>query len=173
LIILLAGRGSGGNVYKAAYRGLSVAVKELENDTVNNAHFLSELYRETQVVYSLYHPNIVAVFGCTQELGLGLSLSPSLVMELLPRSLHTALHASNEPLSIDDKTRICFQVTDALNYLHTRRKPIVHGDLKPRNIMLDHSNIPKIIDFGLSTMHRTSSSSHSLGTYYSYFRYDG
>lgn len=42
-------------------------------------------------------------------------------------------------------------------YLHTRTPPFVHGDIKPTNIVIDDSGIPKLCDFGLSRIFREAS----------------
>lgn len=50
-------------------------------------------------------------------------------------------------------------------YLHTRTPPIVHGDIKPANILIDGSGTPKLCDFGLSKIfHEDSDASTGLTT---------
>ncbi|EPQ57112.1 kinase-like protein, partial [Gloeophyllum trabeum ATCC 11539] len=43
------------------------------------------------------------------------------------------------------------QIADALCYLHAHKPPMVHADLHPRNILIDHKHEPRLTDFGLST----------------------
>lgn len=41
------------------------------------------------------------------------------------------------------------QIMHGLHYLHTLDKPLVHGNLKPSNILIDGNGIPRLADFGL------------------------
>ena len=50
------------------------------------------------------------------------------------------------------RTKIIYatQLALGMNYLHTCKPPIIHRDLKPANLLIDHSGVLKISDFGLS-----------------------
>ena len=42
------------------------------------------------------------------------------------------------------------QLAQGMNYLHTCKPPVIHRDLKPANLLIDHSGVLKISDFGLA-----------------------
>lgn len=92
------------------------------------------------------HPNLVTLIGaCREALGL--------VYEYLPNgSLEDRLACTNDtpPLTWQVRTRIICEMCSALIFLHSNRPhPVVHGDLKPGNILLDANLVSKLGDFGI------------------------
>jgi serine/threonine protein kinase len=79
--------------------------------------------------------------------------TPALIYEYLPNgSLEDRLMCKNNtpPLSWQARVRIAYEICSALSFLHcSKPHGIVHGDLKPDNILLDSNSISKISDFGL------------------------
>ncbi len=73
---------------------------------------------------------------------------PSIVMEPMKQSLYDALNSQVNPLSISQKIQIAYEIACALYILHAQN--IMHGDLKPLNILLDENNHAKLCDFGSS-----------------------
>jgi serine/threonine protein kinase len=66
-------------------------------------------------------------------------------------SLFKILHKNKEgPLSMERKIRIALDTAKGIHYLHTCRPPIIHGDLKSPNLLLDRNDVVKVCDFGLS-----------------------
>ena len=53
-------------------------------------------------------------------------------------------------------------IVEGMKYLHMLRKRVVHNDLKPANVLLDHKGVPKICDFGMSKMKNSSRASSSV-----------
>ncbi|KAJ3693739.1 hypothetical protein LUZ60_009219 [Juncus effusus] len=92
------------------------------------------------------HPNLVTFIGACSE-------PPALVYEFLSRgNLRNYLnHAGNTmPLSWQIRTRIIGEVCVGLIFLHSNKpNPIIHGDLRPDNILLDANFTCKLSDFGL------------------------
>ncbi|XP_065871495.1 serine/threonine-protein kinase-like protein CCR2 [Euphorbia lathyris] len=140
------GRGSFGFVYKAVLSdGRQVAVKRANAATIihtNSREFEAEL----DTLCSIRHINIVNLLGYCEEMGERL-----LVYELMPHgSLHDHLHGELSPLDWSMRLKISLQAAKGLEYLHTVVKPpIVHGDLKTSNILLDSEWGGRIADFGL------------------------
>jgi len=67
-------------------------------------------------------------------------------------SLHNLIHESNEILEEKKIISILKQIVHGLIYLHSSSPPIIHGDLKPTNIIFDNENNVKLMDFGFSTI---------------------
>ncbi len=143
---VLAKIGEGGlaEVYRAqdVALGRLVAVKALRCEYVLDPAFLGRFHREAQSAAGLTHPNIVAVydFGQDQE-------RPYIVMEYVPgRDLSALLQKG--PVSIKRAVDICVQVCAGVGYAH--KSGLVHGDLKPGNILVAPDRRVKVVDFGLA-----------------------
>jgi serine/threonine protein kinase len=93
------------------------------------------------------HPNLVTLIGVCREV-------KALVFEFLSnRSLEDCLQCKHqtEPLSWRMRIRIAADICTGLIFLHSNKpKGIVHGDLKPDNVLLDTSFVCKLTDFGIS-----------------------
>ncbi|CAM0145632.1 unnamed protein product [Urochloa decumbens] len=138
------GEGGFGEVYKGLLGDEPVAVKKPKN--VNLAdQFTNEVIIQSRVM----HKNIVKLVGCCLEVDI-----PILVYEYVPKgSLDDILHDSREPLDLDQRLDIAAQSARGLAYLHSDTiTTILHGDIKPANILLNDDLVPKISDFGISRM---------------------
>src|SRR5258706_3849479 len=124
-----------GEVYRARDSKLNrdVAIKVLPAAFANDAERLGRFQREAQVLASLNHPNIAAIYGVEER---------ALVMELVEGE---PLHG---PLPIPEALGLARQLADALEYAH--EKGIVHRDLKPANIKVTPEGKLKVLDFGLA-----------------------
>jgi len=152
------GTGTFGEVYVATLRAQEIAVKELKHEAIKS---VNELLSEANILKRMKHPNIVNLYGvCTDIAKNSKNIFERenfycLVMEYASKgSLHNIIHESNEVL---DETRIISilkQIALGLDYLHSSSPPIIHGDLKPTNILFDIENNVKLTDFGFSTIKR-------------------
>ncbi|KAF6987279.1 hypothetical protein CFC21_004936 [Triticum aestivum] len=79
-----------------------------------------------------------------------------LVYEFLPKgNLDGILHNNNKAatLNLDVRLSIAASAADGLAYMHSQTSTkILHGDVKPANILLDDNFMPKISDFGISRL---------------------
>ncbi|CAH1721638.1 serine/threonine-protein kinase fused isoform X2 [Aphis gossypii] len=133
------GEGSFGKVFKALHTKTNTIVAF---KFIFKLDKLKTLQQEVEIQQKLHHPNIVKMiesFG--NENGI------ALVMEFVPRSLKEIIET--EGILSEERTQgiICHLVS-ALHYLH--KKNILHRDLKPPNILLDHNDVAKLCDFGLA-----------------------
>jgi Tol biopolymer transport system component len=134
------GEGGMGEVYRARDTRLQrdVAIKVLPELFASDPDRLARLTREAQVLASLNHPNIAAIYGIEGH---------ALVMELVEGEDLSARIARG-PLPIPEALAIARQIADALEAAHERG--IVHRDLKPANIKISPDDGVKVLDFGLA-----------------------
>jgi serine/threonine protein kinase len=109
-----------------------------------------EFVREMRVLSLLRHPSITTVMGAV----ITRTHKPMLVMEYMDYgSLHDLLRNDTMYLSGEIIQQITRSIGQGLRYLHSSKPPILHGDLKGRNILIDSRFRAKLCDFGLSTKH--------------------
>ncbi|EMS63410.1 Wall-associated receptor kinase 1 [Triticum urartu] len=141
------GNGGFGAVYKGILGDELVAIKKtISGSLLENEQFANEVIIQSQVI----HKNIVRLIGCCLEVD-----TPLLVYEFLSNgSLHDILHGNdNKPLNLDTRLRIAAESADGLAYMHSKTNTkILHGDVKPANILLDDRFVAKIADFGISRL---------------------
>jgi serine/threonine protein kinase len=108
------------------------------------------------------------MFGGSLVFDASLERYPCIVMELLELDLAKVLWPANGVCTLDDgkKVSIGAQLADACAYLGVRM--IVHGDMKPENILMTPDMRPKLCDFGFArevqhSLRVMSSSLSSLG----------
>jgi eukaryotic-like serine/threonine-protein kinase len=138
------GAGGMGEVYRATDTKLKrqVAIKILPGTVASDADRLARFRREAEVLASLNHPNIAAIFGFEDASGVH-----ALVLELVEgRTLDEVL--ATRALPLDDALKIARQIGEALEAAHERG--IVHRDLKPANIKVRDDGTVKVLDFGLA-----------------------
>ncbi|KAK9279071.1 hypothetical protein L1049_012746 [Liquidambar formosana] len=137
------GQGGYGCVYKGEMMDKTVAIKKLHP---HNMQGQSEFQQEVQVLGKLQHPHLVTLLGACPE-------ACSLVYEYLPNgSLQDRLFRKSNisPLAWKIRARIIAEISSALLFLHSSKpEKVVHGDLKPQNILLDSDLRSKICDFGI------------------------
>jgi serine/threonine-protein kinase len=135
------GAGSYATVYRARDNelGREVAIKQIHEQYLQDPKLLDRYWTEAQLLASLQHPNIVTIFDIVRDRGW-------LVMELMQANLRDRLQGRQMDLkSLKTTLAHCLR---ALKYLHSRG--VLHGDLKPSNLMIDHRKRVKLGDFGLA-----------------------
>jgi len=148
----LLGSGGMGTVFKALdlYRcdlpadNRHVAIKFL-NATVNRPRILSKLRREFHCAQALAHRNIVKVYELDRDGDLEFFTMEYLEGEALSSTLQRS-----RPFAISSSYawEIVLGIGEGLVHAHSRN--VVHGDLKPQNIMITNSGELRILDFGAS-----------------------
>jgi serine/threonine protein kinase len=127
--------------------GRPVAVKVLSAES--SAQGRKEFEAEVRIISRLKHRNLVQLLGwCDSRKGL------LLVYELVAKSsLDKHLYSSDRFLAWPERYNIILGLGSALRYLHGEwEQRVVHGDIKPSNIMLDSLLGTKLGDFGLARL---------------------
>ena len=101
--------------------------------------------REINILSTLKHPSIVQFLGVYF---MDKSHTPILVMEMMWKNLYDLLKEQPYQLFLLSKAHILYDVACGLQYLHSQKKPVVHRDLCPSNILLNENFIAKIADLG-------------------------
>ena len=138
------GSGGMGEVYRATDTNLkrAVAIKVLPESVATDRDRLARFQREAEVLASLNHPNVAAIYGLERSDGV-----TALVMELVEgRTL--ADRIAQGPISVEEALPIAKQIAEALEAAH--EQGIIHRDLKPANIKVRPDGAVKVLDFGLA-----------------------
>jgi serine/threonine protein kinase len=138
------GEGGMGQVYRATDTKLKrqVAIKILPPSLAADRDRLVRFQREAEVLASLNHPNIAAIYGLEESEGI-----TALVMELVEGD-DLSQRLARGAIPIDEALPIAKQIAEALEAAHDQG--IVHRDLKPANIKLRTDGAVKVLDFGLA-----------------------
>ena len=148
------GRGGMGQVVEAAdpQMGRRVAIKIIRSPAPDDAEGLAgfrRFRREAQMAGALSHDHVVRVFDFGED--------PSaawMVMEIVEGGTLRELISAAEPLALAQTIRLMVQILDGLAHCHDQG--IVHGDLKPANVMLTERSAAgevKLADFGIAQRH--------------------
>lgn len=113
------------------------------------------LHREAAALARLRHENVAAVFAAGVEEGVG----PWIAIEYVEGAELTAW-ADEAQLGLRDRMRLLMRVGRGLEHAH--QKGVIHCDLKPSNVLVDHRGEPRILDFGLARLLDDEASVHSL-----------
>ncbi len=145
-IVAPLGAGGMGEVYRARDSQLSrdVALKILPEAALSDPDRLARFRREAQVLASLNHPNIGAIYGFVESEG-----RQALVLELVDGQT-IAERVRQGPVPIDEALGIARQIAEALEA--AREQGVIHRDLKPDNIKLRPNGTVKVLDFGLAKL---------------------
>jgi serine/threonine protein kinase len=147
------GAGGMGEVYRARDTRLKrdVAIKILPAAFAGDPDRIARLEREAEVLATLNHPNIAAVYGFEDT-----PVATGIVLELVEGPT-LADRIVQGRLAVDESLAIAKQIADALDAAH--EKGVIHRDLKPANIKVTTGGKVKVLDFGLAKMAESSAGS--------------
>jgi serine/threonine protein kinase len=150
-IVARLGRGGMAEVYKAYQPGLDryVGIKVLHGHLLEDQDFINRFEREALETGKLRHPNIVQVLDFDREnevyyMAMEFIDGPTLKDELKARK------AANQPFTLQETARIFMALCSAIDYAHTRPRPMVHRDIKPANVMINQEGNVVLTDFGIA-----------------------
>jgi len=145
-----------GVVYRARDLKLKreVAIKILPDEFSRDADRISRFQREAEVLASLNHPNIAAIYDLQEANG-----SRFLVLELVEGET-LAERIKRGRIPVDESLNIAKNICEALEAAH--EKGVVHRDLKPANVKITPDGKVKVLDFGLAKVFETEASKGNL-----------
>ncbi|XP_072967992.1 U-box domain-containing protein 33-like [Typha angustifolia] len=162
---LKIGEGGYGSVYKGLLGHRTVAIKLLNPQGMQGK---TEFHKEMDVLSKVRHPNLVTLIGACPE-------AWALVYEFLPNgSLEDRLACKDNtpPLTWQARFRIAAEICSALIFLHSNKPlTVIHGDLKPANILLDANFVSRVGDFGICRLLESNANTilfrctHPMGTF--------
>ncbi len=140
------------SIYRATQlsvnRGVALKIFHVDDSEPRREKFLRSFMRDAQVIATLEHIRIVPVY----DYGLVGEAEAYVVMRLLRGSL--AEQIKNAPLPYADAIDIFLQVAAGLAYAHSRG--VLHGDLKPDNILVDEFGNAYLSDFGIGHLEQVA-----------------
>ncbi len=144
------GEGSQGTVYLCTDPELQryVAIKLLEKKKGLLSSDVNEFLSEARSISHIQHPNLVSIFDVGKQ-----DNKPYLVFEYAKGELLSE-RIRKEQLNLNVALDIATGILSGVAQVH--KDGIVHRDLKPANIMLNSDNTPKIMDFGIARILRSS-----------------
>ncbi|HOX39947.1 MAG TPA: bifunctional serine/threonine-protein kinase/formylglycine-generating enzyme family protein [Candidatus Brocadiia bacterium] len=144
-IVERLGQGGVSVVFKAVQSSMNrvVALKVLTKRAAANPNALKRFKQETALIGRLNHPNIVQGIDSGEDSGFHF-----FAMEFVSGKTLAEVIRDDGPMPPTEAVRIARDIASGLMELES--KGIVHGDVKPGNIMLTEKRTPKIIDLGLA-----------------------
>lgn len=139
--------GGMGSVYEGVDWRLTarVAIKEINEEFINDEKLLKAFEREAQLLSNLHHEALPKVTDYFSE-----NNSLFLVMEFIDGSDLEELRSKGESFTVEEVMSWAYVLLDALDEMHSNTPPIIHRDIKPSNIKLTSRRKVKLIDFGLA-----------------------
>ncbi|MDQ4143220.1 MAG: protein kinase [Actinomycetota bacterium] len=137
--------GGMGTVHRALDErlGRPVAAKVLREELAEDPHFVERFRREARSAAMLSHPNIASIYDYVAD-----ERGHLIVMELLTGPDLSRYLSAAGTIAVERAVDVCCQVLDALGHAHDRG--VIHRDVKPANIVLDHDTTVKVTDFGIA-----------------------
>ena len=147
MLLQLLGAGGMGGVYRARDEGLNreVAIKVMLKSLGDDPQFVETFQREAQAAARLNHRHIAQIYSFGQEKG-----QPYIAMELVSGGSLDKMMAEQGPLDPAVVIHVGAQIAEGLSM--AADAGMVHGDVKPENILFDTDKNAKLVDFGLSAM---------------------
>jgi len=141
----IIGRGAHAIVYKGMHQALDmpVAIKMMRHHMVMDPVFLESFRNEAKIIGGLNHENILKVHDIEERYK-----TVFIIMEYLDGESLASMLRRIKAMTPSAAADYLFQICSGLRYAH--EKGIVHRDINPNNIMVQHGTQIKILDFGMA-----------------------
>uniref|UniRef100_A0A0R0IRN2 Protein kinase domain-containing protein n=1 Tax=Glycine max TaxID=3847 RepID=A0A0R0IRN2_SOYBN len=135
---------SKGTYQVAKWNGTKVAVKILDKDSYSDPDTINAFKHELTLLERVRHPNVVQFVGAVTQ-----NIPMMIVREYHSKGDLASYLQKKGRLSPSKVLRFCHDIARGMNYLHEcKPDPVIHCDLKPKNILLDSGGQLKIAGFG-------------------------
>lgn len=157
-IIEILGQGGMGSVYSAVDENLgnTVAIKE---NLFTTDEYARQFRLEAVILANLKHPNLPRVYD---HFVLG-DMGQYLVMDFIEGEDLRQRMERMGTISEDDAVQIGASICDALTFLHSRKPPILHRDIKPGNVKITPEGHIFLVDFGLAKVFQNAAQATTTG----------
>ena len=144
-LLNLLGSGGMSNVYLAEHVLMQrrVAIKVLPKNRVNDTSYLARFHREAQAAAALDHHNIVRAYDVDKD-----GPNHFMVMEYVEGRDLQIVVKQDGPLPYARAVDYIRQAAEGLDHAH--HAELIHRDIKPANLLVDPSNVVKVLDLGLA-----------------------
>ncbi len=161
LLFELIGSGGMGGVFRALDEtlGRMVAIKVMLKSYGDDLDFVEKFKKEAQATAKLNHPNIVQIYSFGQEKG-----QLYIVMEFIGGKRFDKMVEAGQPINPPMVMKIGIDAARGLSA--AEEAGLIHGDVKPENILLDEKMQAKIVDFGIASVANEQESGGIWGTPY-------
>ncbi|GMF14169.1 unnamed protein product [Phytophthora lilii] len=154
-------KGGFGIVFLATYQGRPVVVKKILPEKAADDRCLSAFIDEIKLISSLSHAKIVRFIGVSwsmlSDMAVLMEYMPNGDLDMLLKQQHERQEMYPKEFDwyqnssvLPAKASIALDVLEAIVYLHSFPSPIIHRDLKSKNVLLSASYEAKLSDFGIS-----------------------
>ena len=135
-------------LYKGKYFHNDICIKEIVNINSLPEDELDKIKNEIDISLKLHHKNIVNTFGYSFN---DKKNKFYIISEYMKnRSLKLYIDSNKGNIPLKQKLLFIYEISLAIEYMHTRNKKILHRDIKSSNVILDDSLHCKLCDFGMS-----------------------
>ncbi|KAG3005883.1 hypothetical protein PC120_g17709 [Phytophthora cactorum] len=165
VVVQLLSRGGFGVVYSGLYHGRRVAVKMLLPETRRSIPHVVDLLAEVKMMASMEHPHIVEFIGVAWDSLTNMCVVSEFMAGGDLKALLSDYEEQDLPMGFNrDKLKIALHIAHALTYMHSLDPPIIHRDLKSKNVLLNEKLDAKLTDFGTSRERVNESMTGGVGT---------
>ncbi|KAJ6741345.1 SERINE/THREONINE-PROTEIN KINASE HT1-LIKE [Salix purpurea] len=132
----------------AKWNGTKVAVKILEKERCANTEGINDFKHELTLLEKVRHPNLIQFVGAVTQ-----NFPMMIVAEFHSKGDLACYLQKKGRFSPSKALRFALDIARGINYLHECKPyPIIHCDLKPKNILLDDGGLLKVAGFGLTRL---------------------
>ncbi|PWA59428.1 integrin-linked protein kinase family [Artemisia annua] len=143
---------SKGNYQVAKWNGTKVSVKILDKDCYSDPESINAFKHELTMLEKCRHPNVVQFVGAVTQ-----KVPMMIVSEFHPRGDLRSYLQKKGRLSPSKALRFALDIARGMNYLHEcKPDPIIHCDLRPKNILLDSGGLLKVAGIALIRLSKIS-----------------